>query len=457
MNQPRTPVANLTVMRLLPPFIMRKIEHRPALVKILDNIGWLLFDKIIRMGVGLLVGVWVARYLGPAQFGQLNFALAFVALFGAIAGLGLNGIVVRDIVIDRKCASTTLGTAFALQLLGGLFAVVLIISTMAWLRPDDDLTRTIVTILSFTLLFKSTDFVKYWFESQLQSRYTVWVENGVFLSMTAIRVALIIQQATLMSFVWVALFESALISFGLVSMYMKKRRLIGRLDPSVRRAVGLLKDSWPLVLSSMAIVIYMRVDQVMLGEMLNLEVVGVYSAAARLSEVWYFIPMSIVASVFPAIIQARAVSNKIYLNRMPNLYNCLAMLSIVVAVFFTFFSGLTVRLLYGTDYIEAGAILSVQIWAGIFVSMGVARGKWLLAENLHHVSYWYIGIAMAVNVICNFILIPAFGAVGAAYATVLAQITTAIVAPAFFRSTRVSSVMLIKSLSPLTWVRMLRR
>jgi O-antigen/teichoic acid export membrane protein len=114
-------------MNLMPTFVLRRIAHRPELVKIIDNIGWLFFDKTLRMGVGLFVGVWVTRYLGPEQFGLFNFATAFTALFGAVATLGLQGIVVRDIVNDPSCKEETLGTAALLHLIGGTLAYGLII------------------------------------------------------------------------------------------------------------------------------------------------------------------------------------------------------------------------------------------------------------------------------------------------------------------------------------------
>ena len=180
-------------MTLIPAFIYRRIAHRPNLVRIVDNIGWLFFDKLLRMGVGLLVGVWVARYLGPEQFGLLNFALAFTGLFAAIATLGLPEIVVRDIVRDPENAQVTLGTAAVLQLIGGLVAYVLILVAIIYVRPNDVLLRSIVAILGAMMLLKASEIAVYWFESQVQSKYTVWVQNSVFLVFAAVKVLLILQ------------------------------------------------------------------------------------------------------------------------------------------------------------------------------------------------------------------------------------------------------------------------
>jgi PST family polysaccharide transporter len=443
-------------MRVLPSFIIKRIENRPGLVKILDNIGWLFFDKILRMGVGLLVGVWIARYLGPEQFGLFNYALAFTGLFGVIATLGLQSIVVRDIVRDPDGARLTLGTAALMQFIGGLIAYVLILTVIAYLRPDDPLTRSIVAIFGVMLLFKAGDIVLYWFESQVQSKYVVWVQNSVFLVFAIGKVALIMNNAALTAFVWLMVAEAILVALILIILFVRLGKPLAALKANGKRAKTLLKDSWPLLLSSMAIVVYMKIDQIMLGEMVGEESVGIFSAAVKLSEVWYFVPMMIVASVFPTIIANKQTNEALYIERVQRLYNLLAFISVTVGLVFSFISSWLVAALYGADYAKAAAVLAIQIWAGIFVSMGIARGKWLLAENLQHVGYWYIALAMVINVAGNYFMIPIYEEIGAAISTVISQATAAIIAPALFKETRVSSIMLLKSLNPIGWVRLLK-
>lgn len=292
-------------MRLIPQFVYKRIEHRPNLVKIVDNVGWLFFDKFLRMGVGLFVGVWIARYLGPEQFGLLNFALAFAGLFGAVATLGLRGIVVRDIVRDPDSARLTLGTAALLQLLGGLFSFLLILGAIAYLRPDDPFARSIVAILGAMMLFKVGEVAEYWFESQVQSKYTVWVKNSVFLVFAGIKVVLILQQAPLAAFVWAMLAEAAIAAVILLIVMGLRGPSLARLQASFQRGKSLLQDSWPLILSAVAVTVYMKIDQIMLGQMVNDEAVGIYSAAVKISEVWYFIPVAIVASVFPSLLETK--------------------------------------------------------------------------------------------------------------------------------------------------------
>jgi O-antigen/teichoic acid export membrane protein len=412
-------------LKFIPSGLRARIEHRPHLLKAMSNTGWLFGDQILRMAVGLLVGVWIARYLGPEQFGLLNYAMAFVALFGAIASLGLNGIVVRDLVKMPEDANTILGTAFLLQFVGGFLAFGLVLFAIGFARPDDSLSKLMVAVLGFVMVFKSTEVVKYWFESQVKSKYTVWIENGAFLLFAAVKVALILGEASLMAFVWAAFAEGVLVAAGLLGIYAWRGGKLNNWRPHFIRAKILLKDSWPLILSGLAVMVYMRIDQIMLGQMLGDEAVGIYSAALRISEVWYFIPTAIVASVFPSIIEAKKQSESLYYQRLQKLYDLVVFLALAVAVPMTFLSKWLIGLFFGDNYWEAGDVLALHIWTGLFVSMGVASSRWYLIENLQMLAFTRTLIGAFVNILANLLLIPKFGVQGAAIGTLLSQAAAA--------------------------------
>ena len=432
-------------LKLLPAFLRARIEHRPNLQKALANTGWLFGDKILRMGVGLLVGVWIARYLGPEQFGLMNYAMAIVALFGAVASLGLNGIVVRDLVQQPDGVNTTLGTAFLLQFIGGLAAFCLAVIAISFARPDDDLSKMMVAVLSFVMVFKSTEVVKYWFESQVRSKYVVWVENTVFLILAVVKMGLILAQASLMAFVWAAFAEGLLVATGMLGVYAWRGGVLSVWRVRYSRAKILLKDSWPLILSGLAIMVYMRIDQIMLGQMLGDKAVGIYTAAVRISEVWYFIPMAIVASVFPSIIVAKKQSEALYYQRLQKLYDLMVLLALAVAIPMTFLSDWLVVLLFGNDYVEAGSVLALHIWTGVFVFIGLASGSWYLAENLQMLAFNRTFLGAIVNILANLLLIPKYGIVGAAIGTVLSQIAAAYLFDFFHPKTRNTFWMKTKS------------
>lgn len=431
-------------LNLLPINLQQKIKSSIGLQEIILNTAWLFGDKILRMGVGVIVGIWVARYLGPDMFGLLNYANAFVALFGVLATFGLNSIVVRDLVKDKDNTNVTLGTAFVLQLCGGLLAYTLAALAIYFARPDDGLAGIVVMILGFSLVFRCIDTVRYWFESQVQSKYIVWTENGIFLFMALTQGVLVLVQAPFLAFVWVNLANVLLVSAGLIFVYTWR---VGRLTSWVidfQYAKALLKECWPLLLSGIAIMIYMRIDQIMLGQMLGNDAVGIYSVAIRMSEVWYFIPVAIVASVFPSIVNAKEKSKTLYKDRLQKLYDLMVLMGLSVAIPMTFVSDYLIFLLFGEEYSAAGIVLAIHIWAGIFVSLSVVNTKWLILDGFQKNIFYMALLGAVVNIVANWMLIPIFGIKGAALGTVISQFVS-LFSVVFNRGTKVSALRMGKS------------
>lgn len=398
------------------------------------------------MGMGLLVGVWVARYLGPEQFGMFNYATAIVALFTAIGTLGLNNIVVRDLVKHPEEANATLGTAFFLQLIGGVLAFISAVIAVTFMRPDDATARIIVAILGLVMVFKATDVVRYWFESRVQSKYTVWVENAASLVFSAIKVALILSEATLITFVWIGLAETALVALLLLAIYKQQGNKLGAWRYQYARAKSLLCDSWPLILSGLAAMLYMRIDQIMLGQMLGDEAVGIYSAAVRLSEVWYFIPMTIAASVFPAIIEARKNGHDLYHQRLMKLFELMAVLALALALPISFMAEWIMAVLYGPGFADSAQILVIHVWTGLFVFSGVASSRWFITENLQKYTFYRTLAGCIVNISLNFLLIPEYGVIGSAWTSVISQAVASVLFNAINSKTRPIFYMQIEAL-----------
>lgn len=432
----------------LPGFVRRYVAGRNGLQQVVANAGWLFADKVIRLGVGLFVWIWVARYLGPQQFGLLNYAMALAALCGVLAGLGLDGIVVRNLVRNPEHRDWLLGTAFMLKLAGGIVAFVLSLAVATLLRPHDALALWLVGIVAAGTIFQALDAIDFWFQSRVESRYVVYARNAAFLAASVAKIALILAQAPLIAFAWVALGEIALGAGGLLTAYRWQGHGLRAWRSTPQCAGELLKESWPLVLSGLAITVYMKIDVVMLGEMVGDQAVGIYSATVRVSEIWYFIPVAIVSSVTPALIEAKKVSEGLYYQRLARLFRLLAGVALTVAILMTFGAGFVTDLLYGEAYSGASVVLAIHIWAAVFVFLGVAQGPWSINEGLTKLLLFRTLFGAIANIALNLMLIPSHGAIGAAVATVISQALSAVVLNAFNSKTRKIFVLQVNAMNP---------
>jgi O-antigen/teichoic acid export membrane protein len=265
-----------------------------------------------------------------------------------------------------------------------------------------------------------------------------------------VKIALILNEAELIYFAYAVLFESIILALGFIYFYSKQKELSfasWKFDKNT--AKSLLKDSWPLILSAIAISIYMRIDQVMIKEMLGNEAVGQYAAAVRISEAWYFIPVVIASSMFPAIINAKKISEKLYYERLQKLYDLMVWLAIAIALPMTFLSDWVINVLYGAEYNQAGDVLMIHIWAGIFVFLGVAVGKYLAVENWTKKYFYRALFGVILNVILNYFFIPIYGVSGAAISTLLGQLVANYIYDIFDRSLHIQLKMKTISFFPI--------
>lgn len=434
------------MLKFLPPLIRARFEGRAGAQRIAANMVWLLADRIVRLGVGLLVSVWVARYLGPQLFGVYSYAIAFVGLFGFVSTLGLDSIVVRDIVHAPQDANEILGTAFSLKLIGAVVTLLAATSIGTLAQASDPVMPILIGLVAAGTLFQAFDVIDFWFQSQVRSKYTVYARNTAFLILSLIKVLLILLHAPLIAFACAALAEIVLGAIGLIAAYQLTGQTVRRWRTSLARARMLLSVSWPLMLSSIAVWVYMRIDQVMLGLLADTRALGVYSAAVRLSEVWYFIPIAIVSSVFPAVVRSKAIDEKLYYERLQRLFNLMVVLSYVIVIPLTLLAGPIINLLYGPSYSEASRMFIVLMWAGLFVGLGVAREAWLVNEGLTRFSFATAVAGAITNVVLNIVLIPRWGGFAAAWATLAAQAVAVTLSTLLYARTRRIFVMQMKAL-----------
>lgn len=408
------------------------------------NTSWMFGEQMLRMASGLLVGIWVARYLGPEQFGLFSYALAFVSIFSGLAKLGLDVIVVRDLVSHPQKRDLYLGTAFWLKLIGAFFMLAIV--ALATLFASNDHTINLyVFIIAGGIIFQAFEVVDFYFQSKVLSKFVSICKITQLTFSSLLKIYFVVTGADLIWFVVLTLTDQVLLALTLLIAYRYQNlgSFYQRFDFIL--AKKLLKDSWPLILSGFAVALYMRIDQIMIKEMLGDKEVGIYTAAVRLSELWYFIPVMITSSLFPAIVSAKKISEELYYTRLQRLYTLMAWIAIGIALPMTFLCGWLVTLLYGEAYTGATQVLMIHIWAGVFVFLGVASGSWFNIENLQQYSFYRTLLGAFTNIGLNLALIPRFGVVGAAVATVIAQSMAALFFDLYTTKTRVAFFMKLRT------------
>jgi O-antigen/teichoic acid export membrane protein len=404
-------------LQFLPQFIRSRIEGRLTLQKTLGNTTWMMGDQIARQVVGLAIGVWLARYLGPQLFGEFSYAVAMFMICSPVALLALDGIVIRRLIQEPGGRDELLGTSFVLMIAGGVLAFSLAMAAIFLVRPDDRLVQWLVGIMIAGTLVQAFIAIEFWFESQMQWKFTVYAKTSAFLFLSLVKVGLILAGAPLIAFAWAVLTEAVLGSAGLLLVYRLKGYSLKAWRFKQETARTLLRDSWPLLFSAILVMVYLRIDQIMLGSMAGSEALGIYSVAVRISEAWYFIPMVICSSVFPAVVEADKISEELFYSHLQKLYSLMALLSYCVAIPVAFLATDIIDVLFTSAYAEAAPLLVILVWTGLFTSLGAARNVFVVAKNRTRVNLISIALGCAANISLNLVLIPRYGAMGAVIAT----------------------------------------
>lgn len=395
-------------------------KHKPSassVKKILHNISWLVGDKFVEWGFALFVGVWMARYLGPEGLGQLNFAVAFIALCVPLMQLGLTNIVVRELVSHPAESNEIMGTSLALQFVAAILLIAAVNAIVLYFQVNDETTSLFISLLSVTLLFRCVDNIKWWNQSQVQSKYSVWANRTGMVVALTFRLGLILAVAPLETFIWAWILNAVVTACLLLILYQSVYQSLSHWRISRKWARKLLSDSWPLLFTAVASTVYLQIDKVMLGYMATNSDVGIYTAATRISELWYFVPTIIVGTLFPAIIRSSKGDKRTYANRIQALMDLMSLYSLMVIVFLGVFSHSIITLLYGEKFSESGDVLRIHSIAILFVATGACRNRWLIAENRTRFIMFATILGAVANVTLNFLFIPSSQGVGAAWAT----------------------------------------
>ncbi len=401
-----------------------------------SNMLWLIGDSLFRMGLGFFVTVWLARYMGPKGFGAFNYAYAVIAVYTSVASLGMNGVVVRDLIKQEAPASLIMGSSFYLQVLGSVLASILVLVTTYLLRPGESEVLWAVMLMVPSILFRSSDIFKYWFEAKVSSKFSVVAQNVGFLVSALLKICAIVLHAPYWVISLTVSIEIFIVSLMLVFLYRRERNVFDwKFDSSV--AKSMFSQSWPLVLSGVALMLYMRIDQIMIGSMLGDAQVGVYSVAVKLSEVWYFLPIAIVSSFFPKVIEEKRKGNMVaYEQRMQFIYDVAVVAAVGLALVISVLSPWVIVYFYGSAYKGAIPVSVIYSWVGVFYFLSSVSGRWYINENLQMFALTRNLFGLAIGFLLNLVLIPRFGALGSVASTLVAFGGAAYFFDAFTKATR---------------------
>ena len=428
--------------------ILKKIvqlKHHSGFRKYFANTSWLLGERALRIAVSLFVGIYVARYLGPERFGLLSYALSFVGIFVALATLGLDEVVVRELIKTPEQREKILGTSFLLKLVGTLLMWAAILVAIP-LTENDLQTNILIIIIAFGTVFQAFNVIDLNFQAKVKSKYVVLAQFVQLIISSIVKIILVVNEAPLIWFASVYSLDVIVLAMGLVFAYLYNGDNIFSWKWSFETSKYLLHDSWPLILAGVVISVYMKIDQVMIKEMLGAKEVGLYAAAVKLSEAWYFIPMAIASSLFPAIINAKVYQKEVYYQRLQKLYDLMVWIAIAIALPTTFLSTLVVEFLYGKEYLGSSSVLIIHIWTAVFVFLGVASSKYLLAENFIKKTFYRTFIGALLNIIMNYYLIGIIGIQGAAISTLISHFFAAYFYDILDKDLRIMFIMKTKSL-----------
>lgn len=393
--------------------ISKRLQGRHGLRRALDNSVWLFSDQLFRMCTAMVTGVLIARYLGPARFGWLNYATAAVAMLTSVSELGINAIVVRELVREHSKTDDLMGAAWLLRGTGaGLGLAACMVVYIYGLAPVHT-EGLLILIIGLGLLFQVFDLFDLLLQANGVPRISAWIRTGANTIVTVGKLALIVLRAPVEAFAVAAVLEIALYAAGWWWVGRGRGWRISRWHPGGARIRSLLSESWPLTVSGLAVYTQAYADQLVVGSMLGASQLGQYAAAMRLVNVFSFLPVVVQIVAAPEIARAKVAGEPIYARRLHDVYRLMMVLFVAVAVPLILLGPEVVRLLYGRAYYGASALLPLLAFRLFFTNFGVARSMYITNDRLFRFALLTAVAGGATNVVMNILLVPHWGVPGA--------------------------------------------
>lgn len=395
---------------------------------LLTNTNWLFAEKLIQTVAGLILSTWIARHLGPSDFGNLTFAVTYISFFYVVATFSLDALIIRDIARTPEAAHIILGSGLTIRLLGGLVAWLCALCCMLLFIPDQKNNTSLILIVGTTLFSQAFQTVDLWFQSQSRASLGVIARLIAFTLSTAIKLALLITEAPLIYFAVALAIDSILVAASLAWVYRKFRCPLSWMSTSAR-AIEQLRTAWPLAGSGLAITIFMKVDQLIVAGMLGKDALGIYAAATPLTQGLAFIPTTIAVVLAPTLASLRISAPISYRRKIAMLVRYTAIFALILCVALSWLSPIIITLLYGAKYEGTIPVFSVLVFNNVFVFVGLIQGIFIINESLQKLTLISTIIGATMAVLLNFLLIPEYGLLGASYATIISNFVSVTVVP----------------------------
>lgn len=383
------------------------------------NTGWMFAGQMVSLLLSFFIGAWVARYLGPTNYGTVSYVVAFVGLLGFVSALGIDGVLNRELVDKPEKHNELMGTGIRLKLLGASVAFVMVVVASFFFSRGSSLVQILIIIFALNFFIQIPFVISNFFYARVKAKRVVQTQLMAAVISSVFKVILILSGVGIIWLIAIYVLDSIWQAIFLIYFYQKEGYSFTKWRFSQEQAKSLWGDSWPLMLSAAAGFIYLRIDQVMVGQMMGETAVGIYAAGVKLTEVFYFVPGVICGSLFTAIVNARKTNARIYFSRLKRLYTLLFVLAFLLAVPISLLAKPLINLVFGSAYLASSSVLQLYIWSNLGFFVGNGINLQLMAENRTKAIFWLSVSAMILNVVLNIYFIPRLGLAGAALATLI--------------------------------------
>lgn len=398
------------------------------------NAGWMIGGKVMQMLLGLFVGVLTARYLGPSEYGLINYAATYTAFFSSLCSLGINSVIIKDFVDNPGEQGTSIGTTFVLRFISSVLSMVTIFAAVNLIDSGEEITIAVVMLSSLSLLFHIFDTLNCWFHYKYMAKIVAISSCIAYTAVAIYKITLLVLEKDIRWFAFSTSVDYIVIAVVLIIVYFKNGG--PRFRFSWSKGKKLLAKSYPYILSGMMVAVYAQTDKIMIKHMMNSADVGYYSTASAICSMWTFVLAAIIDAIFPTIYRVYRTDQDMFERKNRQLYAIVIYLSLAVSVGFIILGEPVIWILYGEEYIPAASSLKIITFGTVFSYLGIARHAWIVCKNMQkHLTTISLFAAIA-NVMMNCLLIPAIGIDGAALASVMVQFFTCFVVPIFIKGMR---------------------